>query len=69
MQTAMLQMIALLDNSRHLSEELSPHLGVIAPVSGSVVFEVQEKKRTGSTQSFFSFLSTCSLTSLASFYS
>ena len=34
------QMIALLDNSRHLLEELSPHLGVTDPVSGTVVFEV-----------------------------
>ena len=39
MQTAMPQMIALLDSSRHLLEELSPHLGVRAPVSGTVVFE------------------------------
>ena len=40
MQTAMPQMIALLDSSRHLLEELSPHLGVTDPVSGAVVFEV-----------------------------
>ena len=40
MQTAMPQMIALLDSSRHLLEELSPHLGVADPVSGTVVFEV-----------------------------
>ena len=40
MQTAMPQMIALLDSSRHLLEELSPHLGVTDPVSGTVVFEV-----------------------------
>ena len=40
MQTAMPQMIALLDSSRYLLEELSPHLGVTDPVSGTVVFEV-----------------------------
>lgn len=40
MKTAMPQMIALLDSSRHLLEELSPHLGVTDPVSGTVVFEV-----------------------------
>jgi quinol monooxygenase YgiN len=40
MQTAMPQMIELLDSSRHLLEELSPHLGVTDPVSGTVVFEV-----------------------------
>ena len=40
MLTAMPQMIALLDSSRHLLEELSPHLGVTHPVSGTVVFEV-----------------------------
>ena len=40
MQTAMPKMIALLDSSRHLFEELSPHLGVTDPVSGTVVFEV-----------------------------
>ena len=40
MQTAMPQMIALLDSARHLLEELSPHLGVTDPVSGTVVFEV-----------------------------
>ncbi len=40
MQTAMPQMIALLDSYRHLLEELSPHLGVTDPVSGTVVLEV-----------------------------
>ena len=40
MRTAMPQMIALLDSSRHLLEELSPHHGVTDPVSGTVVFEV-----------------------------
>ena len=34
------RVIALLDSSRHLLEELSPHLGVTDPVSGTVVFEV-----------------------------
>ena len=39
MQNAMPSMIALLDSTRHLLEELSPELGVTDPVSGSVVFE------------------------------
>ena len=39
MQSAMPQMISLLDSTRHLLEELSPELGVTDPVSGSVVFE------------------------------
>ncbi len=38
---AMPQMIALLDSTRHLLEELSPELGVTDPVSGTVVFEKQ----------------------------
>ena len=41
MQDAMPQMIALLDSTRHLLEELSPELGVTDPVSGTVVFEKQ----------------------------
>ena len=40
MQTAMPQTIALLDSSRHLLEELLPHLAVTAPIAGTVVFEV-----------------------------
>ena len=40
MKTAMPQMIALLDSSRHLLEELSPHLGITDPVSGTVVLQV-----------------------------
>ncbi len=39
MQNAMPSMIALLDSTRHLLEELSPELGVTDPVSGSVIFE------------------------------
>ena len=39
MQSAMPEMISLLDRSRHLLEELSSELGVTDPVSGSVVFE------------------------------
>ena len=39
MKNAMPQMIALLDSTRHLLEELSPELGVTDPVSGTVVFE------------------------------
>ena len=39
MQNAMPSMIALLDSTRHLLEELSPELGVTDPVSGTVVFE------------------------------
>jgi len=39
MQNAMPSMIALLDSTRHLREELPPELGVTEPVSGSVVFE------------------------------
>lgn len=32
-------MIALLDTTRDLLEEISPELGVTDPVSGSVIFE------------------------------
>ena len=39
MQSAMPEMISLLDRSRHLLEELSSELCVTDPVSGSVVFE------------------------------
>ena len=40
MINAMLQMIGLLDGTRHLLEELPPpELGVTDPVSGTVVFE------------------------------
>ena len=41
MRKAMPQMIALLDSTRHLLEEISPELGVTDPVSGTVVFEKQ----------------------------
>ena len=40
MQAAMPEMIALLNSTRHLLEELSPELGVTDPVSGAVVFDV-----------------------------
>ena len=39
MQSAMPEMISLLDRSRHLLEELSSELGFTDPVSGAVVFE------------------------------
>lgn len=39
MTSAMPLMIGLLDNARHLLEEMSPELGVTDPVSGTVVFE------------------------------
>ena len=40
MVTAMPDMIALLDTARDLLEEISPELGVTDPVSGTVVFEL-----------------------------
>ena len=39
MQSAMPEMISLLDRSRHLLEELSSELCFTDPVSGAVVFE------------------------------
>ena len=39
MQSAMPEMISLLDRSRHLLEELSSELGFTDPVSKAVVFE------------------------------
>ena len=39
MQSAMPEMISLLDRSRHSLEELSSELGFTDPVSGAVVFE------------------------------
>jgi hypothetical protein len=39
MDNAMSDMIALLNASRHLLEEISSELGVTDPVSGSIVFE------------------------------
>ena len=40
MVTAKPDMIALLDTARDLLEEISPELGVTDPVSGTVVFEL-----------------------------
>ena len=40
MVSAMPDMIALLDTARDLLEEISPELGVTDPVSGTVVFEL-----------------------------
>ena len=40
MITAKPDMIALLDTARDLLEEISPELGVTDPVSGTVVFEL-----------------------------
>ena len=39
MDSAMPEMISLLNSSRHLLEEISPEKGVTDPVSGSVVFD------------------------------
>ena len=40
MVTAKPDMVALLDTARDLLEEISPELGVTDPVSGTVVFEL-----------------------------
>ena len=40
MVTAKPDVIALLDTARDLLEEISPELGVTDPVSGTVVFEL-----------------------------
>ena len=39
MDNAMPEMISLLNENRHLLENISPELGATDPVSGSIVFE------------------------------
>ena len=41
MKNAMPQLIALLDSTRHLLDELSPKLGLTDPVPGTVVLQKQ----------------------------